>query len=45
MISSLLISATGSIIAPAWYLLGAAILSGLVALTLRETAWQDLRYD
>lgn len=45
LISTLLITATGSIIAPAWYLMGAALLSGLVALTLRETAWQGLRYD
>ncbi|QJY44493.1 MFS transporter [Pseudonocardia broussonetiae] len=43
LVSTLLVSATGSVIAPAWYLLAAALLSGAVSLGIRETAWSDLR--
>lgn len=43
LVSTLLVTATGSVIAPAWYLLAAALVSGAVTLTIRETAWADLR--
>ena len=43
LVSTLLVSTTGSVIAPAWYLLAAALVSGAVTLGLRETAWADLR--
>lgn len=43
LVSTLLVTATGSVIAPAWYLLAAAVVSGAVTLTIRETAWADLR--
>ncbi|WP_224390025.1 MFS transporter [Pseudonocardia sp. ICBG1293] len=43
LVSTLLVSTTGSLTAPAWYLLAAALVSGAVTLTVHETAWADLR--
>lgn len=42
LVSTSLIELTGSVLAPAGYLVVVGVLSGLVALGLRETAWGDL---
>jgi MHS family proline/betaine transporter-like MFS transporter len=42
-VATVLISRTGSTIAPAWYLVAAALVSGLAVLASRETSQQSLR--
>lgn len=43
LVSNLMITGTGSVIAPAWYLFTLGLISGAVALSLRETAWTALQ--
>jgi MHS family proline/betaine transporter-like MFS transporter len=43
LVATVLISRTGSTIAPAWYLVAAALVSGLAVLASRETSQQSLR--
>lgn len=42
LISTLLIERTGSVVSPAWYLMAAGVVSGVVILGLRETARAEL---
>ncbi|MBA3368194.1 MAG: hypothetical protein H0T99_05940 [Geodermatophilaceae bacterium] len=43
LISTLLIERTGSDVSPAWYLMAAGVVSGLVILGIRETSRSELR--
>lgn len=43
LIATWLISVTGSKLAPAWFLVGAALVALIAILASHETAWQDLR--
>jgi MHS family proline/betaine transporter-like MFS transporter len=42
-IATWLVSATGSVYSPAAYLIGAAVITGIVVLRTRETAFSPLR--
>jgi MHS family proline/betaine transporter-like MFS transporter len=45
LLSALLISATGSVIAPGWYLIGAAIVTGATVIGAHETGRVQLRVE
>jgi len=43
LISNLLVTSTGNVLAPAWYLIGFGVITAGVVVSLRETAWAELR--
>lgn len=43
LVSNLLVTSTGNVLAPAWYLIAFGVITAGVVLSMRETAWGDLR--